>query len=268
MAASQQDRTDCAAQDPSRAIPACSRVIADQDESIQNRSGAYLLRAAAYLAQGNTTRAIADYGEAIKLTPRNATAYVRRAIAYLRDGDRDHAVLDYAIAEKIDPIGVAQMAAGNPDVEAVAATARTSPPSPAALALIMDQLAKSTQPESAPVRPPQPPTSTPPPPRAKLWNSVAAAIWRVRGRVHVAVGYSGARSSDWDARQRAIDACRDAGGRDCQSKGVWDSGCVYITTGSSRSRAGWGSGDTIAEAVRRCEGQGLSCKQPIGGCVE
>jgi len=121
---------------------------------------------------------------------------------------------------------------------------------------------ESSRPVTAPRAPQTPPSPS------KPWLSIAAGIWRVDGRVHVAVGYSGARTSDWEARQRAIDACRDAGGRDCQSKGVWDSGCVYITTGTSSSRAGWGSGDTVAEAVRRCEGQGLTCKQPIGGCVE
>jgi hypothetical protein len=33
LAASPQDRTECAADDPARAIPACSRIIPDQDES-------------------------------------------------------------------------------------------------------------------------------------------------------------------------------------------------------------------------------------------
>jgi tetratricopeptide (TPR) repeat protein len=272
-AASQQDRADCASQDPTRAIAACSRIIPDQDESVHNRAGAYVLRAGAYLSQGNTDRAMADYGEAIQLAPRNVVAYVRRAAAYFHNGDKDHAILDYGIAERLDPIGVAQVAAGNPDIEAVAAAARASPPSPAALDLIIGQLAATGPPSAAaePAPPPPPPLALPPPPPpppSKPWNSVAAAIWKVDGRVRVAVGYSGTRSSEREARASAEEACRNAGGHDCQVKGAWNFGCVYITTGNTQNRAGWGSGATTAEATRKCKEQGLACKQPIGGCVE
>src|ERR1700756_5756024 len=38
------------------------------------------------------------------------------------------------------------------------------------------------------------------------WNSAASAIWRVHGRVHVAIGYSGARSDADGARASAIEA--------------------------------------------------------------
>ncbi len=99
------------------------------------------------------------------------------------------------------------------------------------------------------------------------WNSVAASIWKVSGRVHVAIGYSGTRSSADDARSSAVQACRDAGGKTCKATGAWNSGCVYITTGSAVNRAGWGSGDTVEQALSKCRGQGLKCKQPIGGCL-
>jgi tetratricopeptide (TPR) repeat protein len=284
LAASPQDRSECAADDPASAIPACSRIIPDQDESAQSRADAYVLRARAYLAQGNVARAIADCSEAIKLTPRNTAAYVRRAVAYFGNNDRERAILDYSIADKLDAAGVARMAAADPKIEEVAAAARASPASPAALALIVDQLAAAVQqPPPAPVRPEPPPrpsarpeprappavaTAPPPPPPPKPWNAVAAAIWKVSGRVRVAVGYSGTRQTESDAKARAEEACRNAGGQNCQAKGAWNFGCVYITTGNTTNRAGWGSGDSIAEALRKCRGQGLDCKQPIGGCVE
>jgi tetratricopeptide (TPR) repeat protein len=279
LAASPQDRSECAADDPVRAIPACSRIIPDQDESAQNRADAYVLRARGYLAQGNVARAIADCSEAIKLTPRNIAAYVRRALGYFRNNDRDRAILDYSIADKLDAAGVARMAAADPQIEELAAAARASPPSPAALALIVDQLSAAAQQSPPPVlaRPEPPPSAAPPPPSVappppppppKLWNSVAAAIWKVDGRVRVAVGYSGARTTESDAKARALEACRNAGGRDCQAKGAWNFGCVYITTGTTTNRAGWGSGDSIAKALAKCQQQGLTCKQPIGGCVE
>jgi tetratricopeptide (TPR) repeat protein len=276
LAASPQDRSECAADDPARAIPACSRIIPDQDESASNRADAYVLRARAYLAQSNVTRAIADCSEAIKLTPRNIAAYVRRALGYFRSNDRDRAILDYSIADKLDAAGVARMAAADPQIEELAAAARASPPSPAALALIVDQLAavaqQSPPPPSARPEPPPPPSIAPPPPPPppppKPWNAVAAAIWKVDGRVRVAVGYSGVRSTQSDAKARALEACRNAGGSDCQAKGAWNFGCVYITTGTTTNRAGWGSGDSIAKALAKCQQQGLTCKHPIGGCVE
>ena len=55
--------------------------------------------------------------------------------------------------------------------------------------------------------------------------------------------------------------------RDCKPIGAWNSGCLYITTGTSRSRAGWGSGDSIDAALKKCRSYGFSCKKPIGGCV-
>jgi Domain of unknown function (DUF4189) len=111
------------------------------------------------------------------------------------------------------------------------------------------------------------PPDTPPAPPVR-WNSVASAIWRVRGRVQVAIGYSGTRSSSEDARSSAIDACVNAGGRGCKALGAWSGGCVYITTGHATNRAGWASGATADDATRKCRADGFSCKQPIGGCLD
>jgi hypothetical protein len=117
-------------------------------------------------------------------------------------------------------------------------------------------------------RPSRPAEERTTPPAPVRWNSAAAAIWRHRGRVHVAVGYSGARNSADDARASALDACRNAGGSGCKAIGAWNNGCLYITTGTSSSRAGWGSGGSIDAALKKCRSYGFSCKQPIGGCVD
>ncbi|HLH89343.1 MAG TPA: DUF4189 domain-containing protein [Xanthobacteraceae bacterium] len=115
--------------------------------------------------------------------------------------------------------------------------------------------------------------STPPParhqePTPDRWNSAAAAIWRHRGRVHVAIGYSGVRQTSDDARASALDACRSAGGQGCKPIGAWNNGCLYITTGTSSNRAGWGSGGSIEAALKKCRSYGFTCKKPIGGCID
>src|SRR5438067_1003037 len=55
---------------------------------------------------------------------------------------------------------------------------------------------------STPAEPDTPPPvmRDEPPAPPERWNSAAGAIWHVRGRVRVAIGYSGVRSSADDAR--------------------------------------------------------------------
>ncbi len=257
LAASQQDWDGCQSKDPKVAIPACSNIIPDESESPQNRADAYAYRAAQYLKQGNVERAIADYTEALKLTPRNVTAYISRALAEIRHGEKDKAVVDYSIADKIDSSAVARIASSNPDVQRLADAAHAAPPPGSALGEV-DNLPQA-------VAPPPPP---PPAPPEKRWNAIASSIWRIRGRVHVAIGYSGTRSTEDEARNSAVQACRDGGGTTCKSTGAWNYGCVYITTGHTTNRAGWASGDTIDAALKRCRGNGFTCKEPIGGCVD
>ena len=108
----------------------------------------------------------------------------------------------------------------------------------------------------------------PPPPKATLWNSVAGSVWKVKGRVMTAIGYSGLLPSAEEAKLVAERKCREAGGQNCQAKGPWNFGCVYITVGHNNSQAGWASGDTAEAAMAKCRGMGFDCKPPIGGCVE
>ena len=169
LAASQQDWDGCQSKDPATAIPACSAIIPDETETPQSRADAYVFRAGAYLAQGNLDRAIADYGEALKLTPRNIVAYVSRALAEFKKGDKDRAILDYSIANKLDAGAVARITSGNSEVQQIADAARASPPPASALAAV-DQLLQLLQ-----AAPPPPP----PPPRAGAAGAAAAAAQAV-----------------------------------------------------------------------------------------
>jgi len=101
----------------------------------------------------------------------------------------------------------------------------------------------------------------------QLWNSVAAGITKIRGNPHVAIGYSGLRTSEEAARESGLSACRESGGN-CKAVGAWNEGCVYIVTGSSQRGAGWSSAPTSEEATRKCRASGYTCKVPIGGCVD
>jgi tetratricopeptide (TPR) repeat protein len=69
------------------------------------RGGAsfYYYRANAHLRKGDPERAIADYGEALKLDPRHVFAYVGRAAAHTRMRDYDGAVADLSEAVRLDP---------------------------------------------------------------------------------------------------------------------------------------------------------------------
>ena len=100
---------------------------------------------------------------------------------------------------------------------------------------------------------------------AAEWIAVAATHWRDGGgRAHSAIGYSGIRHSEQEAAASAMDACVSAGGSGCKVLGAWDSGCIYITSGSSGDKAGYGAGESVAQALGNCRGEGLSCKQPVG----
>jgi tetratricopeptide (TPR) repeat protein len=262
FAASQQDWDGCQSQVPERVIPSCSSIIPDETETPQSRADAYVFRAGAYLAQGNVDRAIADYSEAIKLSPRNVVAYLSRALARFHKGDRDQAILDYAIAEKLDAAAVAQMGSSNSDVGEITAAERAAPPPASALAFV-DRL-PTVEALAAPPSPPPPPAPPPPPPS---WHAIAASIWKVRGIVQVAYGYSGTRANQEAANDSAVSACRGAGGPSCKPIVALSFGCLYITSGRNSRGAGWASGPSTEAAVSKCRSNGYTCKQPIGGCL-
>jgi hypothetical protein len=101
----------------------------------------------------------------------------------------------------------------------------------------------------------------------RRWGAVAAAIWRRRGIVQIAIGSAVRYPSKAAARRAALQQCRRRAGRRCKVASSWNIGCGYIVTGRKRSGAGWAVGKTMAEARRKCRARGYRCKKPIGGCV-
>jgi len=104
---------------------------------------------------------------------------------------------------------------------------------------------------------------------AEEWIAIAATHWRDGGGTpHAAVGYSGIRSSEDDAAASALNACKSGGGVGCEVLGAFDDGCIYITSGSSNDKAGYGAGATPERAMEKCTNEGIACKTPVGGCID
>jgi len=98
------DRGICAAQPPKpESIAACTRIIASNRTSGHDRGLAYLFRAAARRAQDDTIGALADYGEAIRLDPKNEIAYRGRGILLVDTGEAARAIADFDQALRLDP---------------------------------------------------------------------------------------------------------------------------------------------------------------------
>jgi tetratricopeptide (TPR) repeat protein len=96
-------------------LAACSAVIEAGEETPQGLAAAYLVRAEAYeekaqwdfdayLTAGKyEDRAIADYGEAIRLDPTNAAAFRSRGALSTRMRRYDRAIADFTDAIRLDP---------------------------------------------------------------------------------------------------------------------------------------------------------------------
>jgi tetratricopeptide (TPR) repeat protein len=82
------------------------QAIADYDQAIElspKDANAYVRRGEAYLGKGDHNRAIADFEEAIRLYPKNAKAYNDRGFVYWRQHDLDRAITDYDQAITLNP---------------------------------------------------------------------------------------------------------------------------------------------------------------------
>lgn len=80
--------------------------IADYTDAIRRNptdASAYYNRGNAYSARGDTDRAIADYTATIRLDPTHADAYYNRGNAYSNKGDTDRALADYTATIRLDP---------------------------------------------------------------------------------------------------------------------------------------------------------------------
>ena len=105
LAATPADRGECAASadKPDVGFAACSRIIDDANVSVAERVKAFKNRGRGSFNSKDYDRAIADYGEAIKLSPKDASAFAHRCEAYESKEDHDAAVADCTEAIKIDP---------------------------------------------------------------------------------------------------------------------------------------------------------------------
>ncbi len=105
LAATPTDRGECAASadKPGVGFAACSRIIDDANVSVAERVKAFKNRGRGSFNSKDYDRAIADYGEAIKLSPKDAWAFAHRCEAYESKEDHDAAITDCTEAIKIDP---------------------------------------------------------------------------------------------------------------------------------------------------------------------
>ncbi len=84
-------------------IRGCTAVIESGKEPQKNLAVAYYNRGVAYDDKDEPARALADYDQAIKLDPKNASAFYNRGNSYRAKGDHDRAIDDYNEAIGLDP---------------------------------------------------------------------------------------------------------------------------------------------------------------------
>jgi tetratricopeptide (TPR) repeat protein len=84
-------------------IAACTRAIDSGRLQGKELAAAYGNRGAAHKDKGDTSRAIADLNEAIRLNPHDAEGYRNRGIAHRLNGDLDRAIENQTEAIRIDP---------------------------------------------------------------------------------------------------------------------------------------------------------------------
>ena len=102
--ATARDIAGCAqTKDNDAAIAGCTRIIDDSKVKPKGRVAAYYNRGNAHSAKGDFAAAIADYDEAIKLDPKNASALTNRGTAHSEKGDADAALADFDEAIKRNP---------------------------------------------------------------------------------------------------------------------------------------------------------------------
>lgn len=71
LPAATDDMSVCKAKPEQMAIPACTRVIEDRSKFPNERAEAYVWRATWHKSNGSRERAISDYGQALKIAPKD-----------------------------------------------------------------------------------------------------------------------------------------------------------------------------------------------------
>ncbi|MDA9432953.1 hypothetical protein XH88_14395 [Bradyrhizobium sp. CCBAU 51627] len=129
--------------------------------------------------------------------------------------------------------------------------------------------APSAPPSRQPSSVASPPTDTAGSPSSETWNAVAHVIYRVRGSVRVAIGYSGPQPSAIEAQRAAKRSCeQNSDTRECDVSQASNQGCYFIIIGRKRGNVTWVSGASSDQVYEKCSNQGYSCRSPIGGCVD
>ena len=85
--------------DPKKQI----KILTQAVDKYPNLANAYHLRADAYLAAGQTNRALKDYSKTITLRPKDAFRYYARGLAYAQDGQPAPALADFSKAVSLQP---------------------------------------------------------------------------------------------------------------------------------------------------------------------
>lgn len=89
---------------PDIAIRACNRIIDDFVTGKSDLAKAHEYRGVAYVVRREHGRAIADFTEALRITPRHPGLLTRRAAAFAAKGENDRAIADYTESLRLDPL--------------------------------------------------------------------------------------------------------------------------------------------------------------------
>src|SRR5258705_13975857 len=96
MASDRSDRIACTQADgPDAKIAACTRLLESGKLTNQDRSKAYQARGIFWREKGERGRAIADFNEALRLTPNDSDVYKNRGIIWLDMGEVDVALSNF-----------------------------------------------------------------------------------------------------------------------------------------------------------------------------
>jgi tetratricopeptide (TPR) repeat protein len=97
------NQINCQFGGPDTKIAACTALIQAGQDTGESLSRIYGNRGAAYRRKGDHDQAIQDYGEAIRLNPKNAAAYLGRGLSYYNKHDYDHEIQDFGELVSLSP---------------------------------------------------------------------------------------------------------------------------------------------------------------------
>jgi tetratricopeptide (TPR) repeat protein len=94
---------DCREGPAEVSIAACTKFLANQKLTTEERAAALMRRGEAYVRDRNPDAAVQDYDASVKLNPKSGLAYGLRGIALRMQGEYDKAIDSYNIAIKLQP---------------------------------------------------------------------------------------------------------------------------------------------------------------------